>query len=211
MKLERHFSWLTIHNLPLYVVAAQGMLYVWSYIYPDQLQYLVLDRAAVFYGREYWRLLTFLFITPIQNPIFAFFFLYLLYIYGTALEDHWGNFHFTVFYLLGALGTTIAGLFFGNAGGAFFLNTTIFLAFAAVYPNMELLLFFILPVKVKWLAWLTWLWLGYEFALSHIVIKVSILVSLVNYFLFFGAEHWRSIYAMIRRKRFQNRYERDDH
>lgn len=205
-KLERKIGWITIHNLPLFLVATQGMVYLWLMINPSQVRFLVLDPAAVVYGGEYWRLITFLFVVPLQNALFAFFFLYLLYIYGNALEQAMGSFAFTLFYVTGALGTIAGAMLFGNTGGAFYLNTSIFLAFAALHPNFQLLLFFILPVKVKWLAWIAWAGLAYSALVSPPWTKISILVSIANYFLFFSSTHARQIADIIRRARHRQRF-----
>jgi membrane associated rhomboid family serine protease len=201
--LERKIGWLTVQNLPLYIVSAQGLVYIWTLMNPGFTQFLELSPMAVFQGHEYWRLLTFLFISPIQNAFFEFFFLYLMYVYGNALEESMGSFGFTLFYLIGALGTMIAGLFFGSGSGAFFLNTTLFLAFAAINPNFQILLFFIIPVKIKWLAWLTWAWLAYTVVVTPFWVRISIVVSLLNYFLFFGKTHYDQVAAYVRRKRFE--------
>lgn len=213
-RLERKIGWIAVDNLPLYIVTAQGMIFIWSLFNPGQLHLLMLHRQAILDGREYWRLLTFLFIVPNRNAIFAFFYLYLLYIYGMALENEWGSFPFTLFYLIGALGTVVAALVFGNIGGSFFLNLTIFLAFAAIHPDFVLYLFFILPVKIKWLAWLTWGWLALAFFPGPLQIKATILVSLSNYFLFFSKTHVEQVAEMIgrakHRRRFRNRFHDHD-
>lgn len=200
--LERKIGWLAIPGLPLYIVSAQGLIYVWGLMNPELVHYLLLDPRAVVQG-EYWRLLTFLFITPVQNAFFQFFFLYLIYVYGNALENMMGDFAFTLFYLIGAVGTIVAAFFFGGDGGSFFVNTSLFLAFAALNPNFELLLFFILPIKIKWLAVLTWLTFGYMLFVSPASARAAILVSLANYFLFFGKMHWHTVYSYIRRKNFE--------
>jgi len=202
-RLERKIGWITIANLPIFIVASQGLVYIWAYLNPDQIRFLVLIPDAVVYNHEYWRLLTFLFVTQIQNPLFEFFYLYLLYYYGTALEEEWGSFRFTLFYLIGALGTLLAGFFLGSVHGGLYLNTTIFLAFATLNPNFEIFLFFVLPVKVKWLAWLTlagYLWLIFG---APWYVKAAILVSLANYFLFFGWSFFAQIQAFLRRERFK--------
>src|SRR5207302_1753309 len=97
-RLEQRLGFLSIEHLPIYIVSAQSILYLWCFLNPSQAHLLLLDPTAVRYGGEYWRVLTFLFVTPLQNPLFAFFFLYLLYIYGSALENTWGSFPFTLFY-----------------------------------------------------------------------------------------------------------------
>jgi hypothetical protein len=173
---------------------------------PEGLHFLTLNPAAIVEGREYWRLLTFLFIPPMQNPLFTFFFLYLLYVYGSALETEWGSFSFTLFYLCGAMGTVVAAFFFGGSAGAFYLNTSLFLAFAAVHPDFELLFFFVIPLKIKWLALATWVWFGYLFLGASIATKASLLVSFINYFLFFGPVHFASVRDMIVRTRHRRRF-----
>jgi membrane associated rhomboid family serine protease len=204
--LERKFGWLAIPGLPLYIVSAQGLVYVWGLMNPELVHYLQLDPWAVMESREYWRLLTFLFVTPVQNAFFQFFFLYLLYVYGTALEEMMGDFAFTLFYLTGALGTIVAAFFFGGDGGSFFVNTSLFLAFAALNPNFQLYLFFIVPVKIKWLAAFTWATFVYMLFVSPPAARAAILVSLINYFLFFGKMHWQTIHRFVRRKNFESRY-----
>ena len=74
-----------------------------------------------------------------------------------------------------------------------FLYSTLFLAFATLYPETELLLFFILPVKVKYLAWLTWLAVGLSFVMGTASTRIAIVAALSNYFLFFGADLWSAV------------------
>ena len=68
------------------------------------------------------------------------------------------------------------------------LNTSLFLAFATLYPDFELLLFFFIPLKVKWLAWFVWLTVAFSFILGSFGTRVAIGASLFNYMLFFGAD-----------------------
>ncbi len=205
-KLEQKFSWITIEHLPIYVVSAQSVLYLWGLINPESRTWMTLDPVAVHVNHEYWRLLTFLFVTPTQNALFAFFFLYLLYVYGMAPEELWGSFQFTIFYLTGAICTGLAGLLFGSMDGAFFLNTTLFLAFAALNPNFTLYFFFVLPIKVKWIAVITWLYFGYMFVVYPIQVKAAIFMSLLNYLLFFSKSHWDWVAQQIRSYQHRRRF-----
>ncbi len=205
-RLERKIGWLSITNLPLYLVATQGLVYVWIYLNPEQVNQLVLIPDAVIYGGQYWRLLTFLFVSQMISPLWQIFYLYFLYFCGMALEEEWGSFRLTLFYLIGALGTIAAGFFLGSVHGGLFLNTSLFLAFSTLYPNYEILVFFILPVKMKWVGLFTaacYVWLllilpGYA--------KIAILVALANYFLFFGGSFFGQIKAFIRRESFKRKY-----
>ncbi|MCG3204719.1 MAG: hypothetical protein KCHDKBKB_01435 [Elusimicrobia bacterium] len=204
-RLERSIGWMAVGHLPIYIVTAQALLYVWSMMNPESSSLLLMDPLAVQEG-EYWRLLTFLFIVPFQNVIFTFFYLYFQYLCGVALEEEWGSFPLTLFYLIGALGALAGSLLVGgNTNGAFYFNETIFLAFAALFPNFSLLLFFVLPIKIKWIAWFTWariLWGLYE---VPILWKWAILISLANYFLFFSKAHFDQVRNRIRIYRHRKR------
>src|SRR5262249_50371235 len=146
---------------------------------------LILEPDAVRHG-EVWRLMTFLFVPPPLGPLGMALWLLLLYQYGQSLENEWGNFRFFVFYALGAMATIIAGMWIvGETLSNLPLNTTLFLAFATLFPEFELLLFFILPMKVKYLAWLMGLGMAWSFVTGNSVTRVTIAAALVNYFLFF--------------------------
>src|SRR5262245_31818898 len=99
--LERRLGWLAIGNLPVYVVAAQAILYIWGMVNPGQEELLTMEPHLVMAG-EWWRVFTFLFLVPFQNPLWAFLFLYFQFLCGQALEREWGSFHLTLFYLVGA-------------------------------------------------------------------------------------------------------------
>ena len=104
----------------------------------------------------------FLFDPPLQNPLFAFFAWYLFYLMGTALEEHWGAFRYNIFLLIGYLMTVavsflIPALPVTNA----YIGGSVFLAFAFLYPDFILQIFFVLPVRIQWLALITWLYYGY--------------------------------------------------
>ena len=192
-KLERYLSWMAIEDLPLYVVAASGLIYLFELMNPGFSNLLILDPARVLNG-EIWRLLTFIFIPPPMHPLFIFFWLYLIYVFGMALEEAWGSFPFTLFYLLGILAHLVSAFFILK--GPLYdtdLNLSLFLAFTILFPEMELLLFFIIPVKVKYLAILSWLWIVWQILTQPFIVGVATLVHLINYFIFFGPEHWRWI------------------
>ncbi|MBV9080962.1 MAG: rhomboid family intramembrane serine protease [Elusimicrobia bacterium] len=205
-RLERSLGWLAIGNLPVYVVTAQAILYVWTLVNPGNEHLLVMQPDLVLHG-EVWRLLTFLFLIPFQSILWAFFYLYFQYVCGVTLEQEWGSFRFTLFYLVGALGC-IAGAFIAGQDltSAFYLNETVFLAFAALYPDYEILLFLILPIRIKWLAWLTWAQILFGFVMSPWLFRLAILVSLSNYFLFFSESHYQSLSAAWQRRQNRRRH-----
>lgn len=188
-KLERKFGRFAIRGLMTYIVGGSGLVFLLLMLDISYLRYLTLDLSAVLRG-EVWRLVTYIFIPDSLSPIWIIFTLYLAYMIGNQLEHEWGSFKFNVYYLIGMLGTTIAILLTGGPGTATYLNLSLFLAFAYFYPNYEFLIFFILPVKVKYLAWIDFAYITYTVLLAPVPLsaKVAALVSIINYFIFFGKD-----------------------
>lgn len=196
-RLEAKFGRWAIEGLIGYVVAAQAASYVLNQIFPGFAMAMVLDRKSVIAG-EFWRCLTFLFFPPDTSPIWLIFALYLLYLYGSGLERAWGAFRFTLYYFLGALGTVLGALFIVSGPVTnIYLNLSIFFAFAMVLPDFELLLFFILPVKIKYLAMLGSVPIFLGLYRGPWEIRISIMASLANFLIFFGPD----IVERIRRKK----------
>jgi membrane associated rhomboid family serine protease len=205
-KLERRFGQWAIPQFALFIVAANALIYVLGQIRPEFIFQLTLDPDAIRQG-EYWRVVTFLFVPPRLGLIWMMLWLFVFYQFAQALEQEWGEFRFCVFYGVGALATIIAALWMGTMLSYLPLNTTLFLAFATLFPNIELLLFFIIPVKVKYLAILTWLGIAWSLVTGTTITRVAILASLVNYMLFFGPGLVESLKLKIEvyrnRKRFR--------
>ncbi|MBR4501165.1 MAG: rhomboid family intramembrane serine protease [Clostridia bacterium] len=149
-------------------------------------QLLSFNRALILRG-QVWRLVTFIFIPEGSSPIFIFFTLYFYYLLGTALENRWGSRRFNLYYLLGILGADLGGMLTGYGTG-YFLNLSLFLAFACLYPEFEILLFFVLPVKIKYIAYLDAAYLAYLLFSLPWAGRGSMLLSLLPFFLFFGEE-----------------------
>ena len=161
--------------------------------------------SAVLHG-EVWRIITFLFV-PVSGysssdmfSILWFAMTTLFYYYiGNALERQWGSTRFTVFYFLGAILNLIIGFAFQTSVTMYYVNMSMFFSFATLYPEMQVLLYGILPLKVKWLAWLDaalflfdiirYLSMG---AWGYALIPV---VAILNYFIFF----WDDLMAILRR------------
>jgi len=212
-KLERKYARFAIKNLMAYLVAFTGLVFFLSYIDRTGLfiNKLTLVPSLIMRG-EFWRLFTYVFIPPTFSVFWIFFTLYFYYLAGASLEREWGSFRFNLYYFTGMLGITVTAFWFGNAATSFYLNLTLFLAFARLYPDFELLLFFIFPVKIKYLAWLSWGYLALTFIREPIYAKITVLISLANYFLFFGKEIIASIVQRHQtsenRRRFQNKMPR---
>ena len=113
----------------------------------------------------------------------------MFYMMGSALEQHWGVFRYNFFLFVGWLLTVlVAFLFPGSYATNLFLAGSVFLAFAFLNPDFELLHFFILPVKIKWLALLQWILYGYSFLKGPWPIRLAVLASMGNFLMFFTGE-----------------------
>jgi hypothetical protein len=187
-KLDRKFRRYGIPNITLYLVIGQALVFVAAMAGRFDMGRIVLIPLRVLEG-EWWRLITFLFVPPIRNVIFAFFAWYLFYLMGTALENHWGAFRYNVFLLTGWLVTAAASFiapYYPSTN--LFLGGSVFLAFAALYPEFQIYIFFILPVKLKWLALITWIGYGWQLLTGSWQTRLLVLASISNYLLFFGKD-----------------------
>ncbi|MEN8906773.1 MAG: rhomboid family intramembrane serine protease, partial [Clostridiales bacterium] len=152
---------------------------------------LVLQRNLVLEYRQVWRLITFIFIPPNFSPIFALFALALYYFIGSSLENEWGTFKFNLYYFIGVIGTALSAFLSSGIVDSKYIYLSLFLAFAYLYPDFQIRLFLILPIKMKYLAWLDVVFLAFSFFGGNLTTKISISVSLINFLLFFGMDIFR--------------------
>ncbi len=188
-RLERKLGRLSINNLMLIIVGAMGIVYVMDRFIgtaTGQSIYsmLVFNKALIAEG-QIWRIFTFLFLPPMDNLLFTALALYFYWLIGSSLESEWGSFGFTVFYLLGAVGAIISGLITGYATNDY-LNMSLFLAFALLNPNYTVYVFFILPIKMKWLALIDGLGIAYSLIFSSNSGRLAIVMALINILIFFA-------------------------
>lgn len=187
-KLERKFGRYAIKNLMTYIVILNAVVYMFMMIPGvNIIDKLMLDPSLVLKG-EIWRLVTYIFIPPSASPIFIVFVLYFYYIIGSNLENEWGSFRFNLYYFLGMIGTTIAAFITKGGATPTYINLSLFLAFAHLYPDFQVMLFFILPIKVKYLAWLDWIVIAYSVIFEPVPYKVAAVVSVINFLIFFGPD-----------------------
>ena len=192
-KLERKYSKYAIQNLMMYIIVLYAVGFVFEVFAPGVYStYLSLDFAYIFKG-QIWRLVTFIIQPPSTSIIFVFFSLYFYYLIGTVLENIWGSFKFNVYFFSGVILNIIAALIIYLIFGISFnmsthyINLALFMAFAMEQPDMEVLLFFVIPIKIKWMALLD----GIVFAIIILggFIVPTIAVSGVN----FGWTMWKEI------------------
>lgn len=188
--LERKLRRYAVSDLIKYVVFGQGILYLLMMITPT-LGYklyslMTLTRSGVLSG-QIWRLVTFIFVPPSSSPVFIIFSLYFTYMIGLELERRWGKVKFNLYYLIGMLAAILACLLTGYAGNTY-LNLSLFFAYAAMYPDAEVLLFMIFPIKMKYLALIDAVLYTYEFIIGSASTRVTIVLCLANVFLFLGGD-----------------------
>lgn len=208
-KLERKYGRFAIPNLTNFLVAGQILvlaveLFVNRYI----TAYLSMSRDLVAMG-QVWRLITFVFIPFSGGSILSVVLgLYFTWFVGNALEKEWGDFRFTVYFLLGMLGAVVSCLIFNGTATTYYLSMSLLLAFAILYPNVELLLFYILPVRAKYIGIFTAILAAFSFLGGSLVSKLQMLLCLMNVWVFFGPQLWRSVRAWWRREQWKRRNRR---
>ena len=188
--LERRLRRYSISNLMRYIVIGQGLVYILMYIWPSLgntvYSMITLSRAAILRG-QIWRLVTFIFTPPMTNPMVALFALYFYYLIGTGLEARWGKVRFNLYYAVGMLCAVLACLITGYADNAY-LNLSLFFGYAALFPNEEVLLFMLLPIKIKYLALVDVLIYLRAFIVGGASERVTIVLCLLNVILFLGGD-----------------------
>lgn len=206
---ERKFGKYAIRNLSFVLVICYAVGYLIQLVAPGVLFYLTLNPYAILHG-QIWRIVTWILIPPENQNIF--FTLIMLYFYcsiGTSLERTWGTYKYNV-YLIGGMLFTVLGSFLlmgyhylfhadaiATVGAEYFftissiyfstyyINMSIFLGFAATFPNAQVLLMFIIPVKVKWLGVIYAVMIAFEFLQCGADGRFAIAASLLNFLIFF--------------------------
>jgi membrane associated rhomboid family serine protease len=189
-RLERFLEPVAVPNLTLYLVAGQTFFYLTFMLgLLDPVRFIYVPELVL--EGQVWRLVTFVFMPPATSWIFIAFALYFLFFTGRTLEEQWGVVRYNLFVLTGYVLTV--GLSFitpGAVGTNVFIAGSIFLAFAYLYPDFVLYIFLILPVKIKWMALVTWVIYAYSFFTGGVATKLSVVASVGNFLLFFGRDLW---------------------
>lgn len=211
-KLERKFGRFAIENLMSYIVVANAAILLLYNLIPsvgmsvvDKLKFIP---GAVLHG-EIWRFITFIFIPPSFSLLWGAFALFFYYSISNSLEAQWGAFKFNIYYLIGMLGTASLSLMFGIHGVPIYLNLSLFLAYAKIYAENEILLMMILPIKVKYLGWVYWAILLVDVITGGLPVLILISISLANYFLFFGLSNVQSVKTKRKTATRQREFKKD--
>ena len=219
-KLERKFGRYAIPNLIVYLIGAYCIGFILQFVSPHLLSYLNLQPYYILHG-QIWRLVTWIFQPTDSNILFLIIMMLFYFQLGRVLENTWGTFRFNA-YIFGGMLFTVVGtiimyaiiyLLFGAAAaytasnlmGSFvstnYINMSIFLAFATMYPEMQVMLYFIIPIKMKWMAYVYAALIGLNLIETYrsisvqagsamawwvtAILFVTILLSLLNFLIFF--------------------------
>ena len=199
-KLERKLGRYAIPNLTVYLLAGYVIGFAVMNFMPSLLNWLTLEPGLIIRG-QLWRIISWVLIPPSSSLISLIFLVLLYYSLGSALERTWGTFRYNVYIFSGILFTVAAAFLLYGAlyliyGVEFsllsvgmistnYITMSIFLAFAAIYPDMEVLLYFILPIKMKWMALVYAAMAVYYFIQGGLATRVAIAASLLNFVIFF--------------------------
>ncbi len=209
-KLEKKLGKYAISNISLYLIICYGCGYLLDLINPYFLNYLTLNPYEILHG-QVWRIFTWILVPPSSLDIFTIITLYFYYSIGSSLERTWGTFLYNAYLFMGMLFTVVGSFvvlgicplvmpetitFYGGAenfyaivAGAYFstyyVNMSIFLAFAMTFPSAQVLLWFLIPVKMKWMGIVYVVLIGLQFIQGDLISRIVIGASFLNFVVFF--------------------------
>ena len=199
-KLERKFGRFGIPNLTIYMIVCYVIGYALMIVNPGILNWLSLEPAYILRG-QVWRLVTWVLYPPSTSGVlwFAIAVLFFYYPIGTSLERTIGTFKYTLYILSGVIFTILGAfiLYFllggnvlvGNVFSTYYISLSTFLAYAMCYPDMQVLLMFIIPVMMKWMAIFYVVIVVYEM-IQYVMagawyLVIPIVASLLNFIIFY--------------------------
>ena len=151
---------------------------------------------------QLWRLVTFVFIPEESNPIYLALMCYFYHWIGQTLEQVWGTARFNLFYLSGVVLSAIFGMIFGYAS-IYYVNLSIFLIIATLFGEQQVLYFFVVPIKMKWLALLdvalVVMGVAGSVAMGNWIMALLPVASFINYFIFTWP-FWSYKLGIVKRK-----------
>ena len=202
-----------ITNLMRYIVIGTAVIYLLRMFLTDvsALDFLNFNLNALLRG-EVWRIVSFIFVPNTARPFMLLIELYFYYWIGSTLERQWGTAKFNLYYFSGVLLTVIAVSVASLIGGinlvisgTYYINLSMFLAFACLFPDTQVLLFFVIPIKMKWLAIADAVLIGYDMIAYAVGGSwygvVQPIIALLNFAVFIYPE----MHHLAERRRYQHR------
>lgn len=217
-KMERKFGKYAIQNLTFWLIGAWILGFIIQYTMPEVQKLLILEPALILRG-QVWRIVSWLLVPPPVNLLFLIFFLSCYYFIGNSIEQAIGTFRYNV-YLIGGLLCSVLGAFLlygfyyvfrgvAVTGIGYYFSTeyitmSLFMAFAVIYPNVEFRLYFLIPIKAKWMGIIDAVWMAFMLIASNAAGRTAILASVMNFLIFFFST--RTTTGCLRRKYTESRY-----
>ena len=198
-RLERRLGFLAVPGLPGLLTAMTAAASLLAASKPEFVSALALDPDALLRG-QIWRVVTFLIVPPQSSLLWMLLWLAMIFAVLSALESAWGEFKLTIFIAIGALMSTAAALLTGAAGDNGPVHLANFLAFARLAPDREVLVMFVLPVKLRWLAAVAAALSAIQLLGGDTASRARLLAGLSAYLLYFGPGHWQDIKLAWRRR-----------
>ena len=198
-----------IPNLMLYIMLGTAIVYLMSEFSGNYVLYnlLVFDRDAILHG-QIWRLVTYPLTFRMGNLLLMVVAMFCYYSLGRAMENIWGTLRFNLFYLTGVVMMDVYCLIFGGQASVAYLNLSLFLSYATLYPDAHFLLFYVIPVKAWVFALMDLLIVVVDLVTYPFPYNLFSVISLANYFLFFGKDvlnvipmSWRANASRLFRKK----------
>ena len=201
-----------IANLMRYIVIGNVFVYLLDMVSSGTFTHIIAFYPSMILKGQIWRLVSFVFVPQTTGIIWFVLSLMLYYYLGTALERHWGTARFSMFYLVGVVMNILLGfvLYFylgqpytAITANMYYVNMAIFFSFATLYPDMQMLLYGIIPIKVKWLAWIDAALFAMEI-IQHLTSSAPLLallpvVGIFNYLIFF----WDDLMSLLTRGKYK--------
>lgn len=220
-RMERKFGRYAIRHLTLYIIIIYIAGYLLERLAPNLIGYLALDPYYIFHQGQVWRLVSWLLIPPSSLSIWTVIMLFFYYSIGSTLENVWGAFRYNVYIFFGIIMTIVGAflLYFISGQGPFMIRVgdylvgdyfstyyiclSMFLGFAISFPNMQVMLYFFIPIKMKWMALVYAVLTGIDFIQGSWVTRTAILFSLASVLIYFlGTRNYNRVNPReIRRKK----------
>ncbi len=203
--LERYLGWLAVPNIAVLFVTLQVLGFFLVSVDPIWVARLALVPERVLEG-EYWRLITFLALPVASQLIWVIFALWFVYFVLNSIEKEWGEFKTTLYVLVSIILTiSVSFLLHYPITEVSEFQLTLFLAAATLFPDLEVRLYFAIPVKMKWLGWFSGGLLILRFLQFDWYGRIYLLAIYSNYLIFFGPALWGSIKQTIRREQYKRK------
>ncbi len=203
-KMERKFGRFAIPNLTICIIGTYILGYVIELTAENVLSFLLLDPHAILHG-QVWRLVSWVLIPPGAFNWLTFLVLWFYYSVGSTLERTWGSFRYNVFIFSGIFFTIVGAfvlygiswlmggaalaemnsLLYSGVFSTYYISLSIMLSFAITYPDVQVLLMFFIPIKIKWLGFLYLAYIVYDMIKLDWGFRVAIISSLLNVLIYF--------------------------